>query len=53
MKTIIIILSICLFTQLFTQKIDAQITMGGGLVYGSEIENVGINESNKLTLCFN
>ncbi len=43
MKTKIIILSLCLFTLLFTQKIDAQITMGGGLAYGSEIENVGIN----------
>lgn len=39
-----LILSICLLALTFlTQKTNAQTTVGGGIAYGTEIENMGIN----------
>ncbi len=44
MKTKKLILSICLLALTFlTQKTNAQTTVGGGIAYGTEIENMGIN----------
>ena len=44
MKSTKLFLSLCLLAfTFFTQNTNAQTTLGGGLAYGSEIENIGID----------